>query len=129
MAPEIRVFPSIRVNTSVIRYGDILRLGVTGNIKIVIPPHRPIRTPSLSPCRTYHNQRNYISKFNNYNVGWSIFEQRGTNYIQQIETYPKRPSRQLLQNRWPQDVCQGSLKTLLQIGHESRSSNLSTNFT
>ena len=45
------------------------------------------------------------------------------------ETNLKRRSMHVLQNRCPHDVCQGSLKTFLQIGHSSRSSSLSTNST
>lgn len=45
-----------------------------------------------------------------------------------LKTYLKRRSKQLTQKRCPHDVCQGSLKTFLQIGHSSRSSSLSTNF-
>ena len=45
-----------------------------------------------------------------------------------LYTYPKRSSRQFPQKRCPHDVCQGSSKMLLQIGHLSLSSSPSTNF-
>ena len=43
--------------------------------------------------------------------------------------YLKSASRHFLQNRCPQEVCQGSLKISLQRGHVSRSSILQINFT
>ena len=43
--------------------------------------------------------------------------------------YLRSGSRQFLQNLCPQEACHGSLKTLLQIGHVSRSSGCSTNLT
>ena len=58
---------------------------------------------------------------------WSLGTPVVTSARMIVETYLKRPSKQFLQNRCPHDVCQGSLKTFLQIGHSSRSSSLLTN--
>ena len=76
----------------------------------------------------YHHNKytNLRVKIFNFFSTYLIFGEKELK--NRLYTYPKRSSRQFPQKRCPHDVCQGSSKMLLQIGHWSLSSSPSTNF-